>query len=180
MHRTPIGSIYHTPFNYLFAESIRYPQVLRYSWSSAFAITKPILLVVSLLDPSGKARIWPLMWTANQTVLDRIVVNIIDMMHQVNFAADSVFPESLLPDTPFPVMIPRLRDFGFLTAVSQPCFGKPAFYTSPPSGEIVIIFRQFPNTMNMVRQKNDSRQIERMLCFLLSNRLPQVFVSRGF
>jgi len=38
------------------------------------------------------------MWTANLTVLDRIVVNIIDMMHQVNFAAGSVFPESLLDD----------------------------------------------------------------------------------
>ena len=120
------------------------------------------------------------MWTASQAVLDGIVVNIIDMMHQVRFAADSVFPESFLSDAPFPVMITRMRDFGFLTAVSQPRFGKPAFYASPPSGEIVIIFRQFPNAMDMVRQKNDSRQIERMLCFLLSNRIPQVFNSSGF
>jgi len=120
------------------------------------------------------------MRTASQAVLDGIVVDIIDMMHQLNFVADSVFPESFLPDTPFPVMITRMRDFGFLTAVSQPRFGKPAFYASPPSGKIVIIFRQFPNTMNMIRQKNNSRQIERMLCFLLSNRLPQVFNSSGF
>jgi len=110
-------------------------------------------------------------------MLDGIEMNIIDMTHKVFFVADSVFPKSLLPDTAFSVIAPGLRDLDFFTTMSQPCFGEPALYAAPSFREIAIVFGQFSDTMQVVWQQDNSRQIKWIFCLLFSNRLTQTFTS---
>ena len=97
------------------------------------------------------------MRATNQTVLDGIEMNIIDMSHQVFFITDSVFPKPLLPDTAFAVIASGLRDLGFFATEVHPELGEPALYAAPPFREIGIIVRQFPNAVQVVWQQNDSR-----------------------
>jgi len=54
---------------------------------------------ISNISMVGRPR--PIFYPLNKPVLDRIVMNVIDMALQVFFVANLMFPEPALPDAPF-------------------------------------------------------------------------------
>ena len=61
------------------------------------AATAPVILIYALLHPSWECRVRPLVWAVHKPVLDRIVMDVVDMPLKVSPVANGVFPESTLP-----------------------------------------------------------------------------------
>lgn len=62
---------------------------------------RPIFRINAGPDISMKGRIWPIADFGDVTMLDRIVVNIVDMAFEIVFVANQVFPKSPLPQGAF-------------------------------------------------------------------------------
>ena len=79
-------------------------------------------------------------------------MDIIDMPDKITVISDLVFPETLLPDSMFTSLYVRSRlpAFEFIPASSAEI----TFDLPPAHREIVIIFRQGPNAMQMFGQQH--------------------------
>src|SRR2546422_7768648 len=66
----------------------------------------PIYGVRPLLHPTSKARVRPEMRARSQAVLDRVVVNVIQVLLEVSLIPDRVFPEAPLPHVTFAMAQP--------------------------------------------------------------------------
>ena len=85
----------------------------------------------------------PVFNTFNPAMLDRIPMDIIDMLSKITFIPDHMFPKSPLPQTAFASFLPTYGNsfgFGYLP-------GKIGFDKAPAARKIGIPFRQGPNTM---------------------------------
>jgi len=101
-----LGCALHT--NPLLAEGEAVTQAIRDRWCLAVADAEPIPPVVAFTDPSPKTRMGPSMGTRGQAMLDRIVMDVVDVSYEVFFVADLMLPESLLPDASLAMPGPNL------------------------------------------------------------------------
>ena len=80
------------------------------------------------------------------SVFHGIVMTIVEMSGVILFITDQVLPETALPDSPFPFRgTARIALF-----VSRKTTGKPGFDQSPAGGEFRIVFRQRPDSVEMI------------------------------
>jgi hypothetical protein len=87
-------------------------------------------------------------------MLYRIEMNIFDMTDKIAVISDLMFPETALPDSLFSFIKLRCR-----LPSSELFPAMPAEVTldlAPSRGEVVVIFRQGPDAMQMVRQQHKS------------------------
>ena len=75
-------------------------------------------------------------------------MNILDMLDKIAVISYLVFPEPALPDRLLPLvqMSSRSQAFEFIPASAT----EAAFDLTPTHGEVAVIFRQRPNTVQMV------------------------------
>lgn len=92
------------------------------------------------------------------TVFNGIEMNVIKMITEIRLVPDAVFPVPVLPQ-----LAARITTFH----PGQPT--ESSFYGSPSSWKIVIIFRQRPETMHMVRKNDPSLCQEWPLLFGFQN-----------
>jgi len=104
---------------------------------------------------------WPKMRTRHQLVFDRIIMDVVDVLDQVIFASYGMLPEPSLPDAFLAKFFAVSRNGAFAAACHKPGLSKPFLYARPADGEICIVLRQSPYTMQMVRHKYHSQDIER-------------------
>ena len=94
-----------------------------------------------------KTGIRPFRDGANQTMIERIDMDVIDVMSEVAFIADRMFPITALPHIVFTAKITNSRH-----SLADQCAGKPRLDRLPARGEIRVIQRQGPHRMQMIRQ----------------------------
>jgi hypothetical protein len=97
-------------------------------------------------------------------MLDRIVMNIIAQNFKFPFVSNLMFPEPPLPQASFPSTLPRFAHRPFGPPISQVIAGKPELDNPPANRKIRIVFRQRPQTMQMIRQQNDGILAKRIFC----------------
>lgn len=115
----------------------------------------------------------PRMRTANQAVFDRIIVDVIDVAGQVCLIADAMLPKAFLPDTSLVSSVSRTGNGRFRSARSGPRFHETPLDGGPAGGIIGVVFRQSPDAMEMIRQQDDGRHLERLLALHNAENLPE-------
>ena len=106
-------------------------------------------------------------------MLNRVVMDVIQVMVHVIPVTDHVFPKPLLPHTAASIPPAGIRDGTFPAAKPQPSFGKRLLYDGKPPGKIAVTFRQRPQGMQVVRQKDHGVDGKRMLAAAGRQTLPQ-------
>jgi len=164
-----IGAIHHTLPHYWcdsshptcsFSHEIRNRLKIR-RFAIVPALAQPITLVNSLLDPTKKTRMFPLMRTFYMSVFYRIVVYVIHMLSKILLIGNQMFPEPPLPNASLSSFDSRFRNRHIPAAGGEPRFREPPFYHAPSYREIVVIVRHLPYTMTMFRQEHNTRHFER-------------------
>lgn len=113
-------------------------------------ISSPISRVDAISHKVVKSCPCPITRRSNIPVLDRIEMDVIEMIFVVPFITDPMFPKSLLPER---------NSMTILVAISL-C--KLPLDDAPTSREIWICFVQGPNAMNVVREKHPRVHNERI------------------
>jgi hypothetical protein len=125
------------------------------------ALAQPITPVNSLLDPTMKARMFPLMRTFYMSVFYRIVVYVIHMPGKILLIGNQMFPEPPLPDASLSSFGSRCRYRHIPAAAGEPGFSEPCFYHAPSHRKIIIFVRHLPYTVTMIGQEHNPRYFER-------------------
>ena len=102
---------------------------------------------------------WPVAYSRDIVVLDRVVMDVIDVVLQIAFVADHVFPIAALPDAAFAFSPPEGRD----AFVHSETTRKRSFDEHPTRSKIVALFGQCLNRMQMIRQDDPSDDLEWMV-----------------
>ena len=89
-----------------------------------------------------------------QAMFHRVEMNILNVLDEVILIPDLMFPKTVLPDGLFACAKKgiRLTTLEFITAFPAEI----TLYLPPPHREIGIVFRQGPNTMEMIGQQHKS------------------------
>lgn len=89
-----------------------------------------------------------------QTMLYRVVMNVVHVTTPVLFIANQMLPEPGLPNRCLAV------------AQRQRQSSRNVFFDfPPPARKIAIVLRQVPNAMQVIRQDNHAIDFKRLLCF---------------
>ncbi len=115
----------------------------------------PIWLIISFPYIPVKRGPGPILNRFYQPMFHRIVVNVIHMPVEIQLIPDGMFPETSLPYRSFSLFDMRRVPFFSRPNVQQICFCKQPFNFFPSNREIAIIFRELPNTMQMIRQQTN-------------------------
>jgi len=132
----------------------------------------PIGRVQPLVHKPMKRRIWPIYYSFHITMFHRIPMKIIQVALKIQIIPNKMVPESSLPYAP-------LAAHAFGTVNWSPhSFQRPtplahdSFNNSPSRGKVVVIFRQRPNGMKMIRQQHPGLNGEGQRLPHLLNPLP--------
>jgi hypothetical protein len=107
-------------------------------------------------------------------MLDRVEMDVIDVMLYVGR-----IPDGVLPETPCPEAALTLRTFRHAEADSSE-FSCEVRLDQPPTHRIGrIAFGQTPDRMHMIRQHDDGDRLERVSCPHLTHRLPEQIDMAG-
>jgi hypothetical protein len=98
-----------------------------------------------------KRGVRPVSGTLDMTMLDGVVMNVIDMASEIVVVDDDVFPETALPEASFTSGATHRRTILVVRHPSR----KTGFYLRPSVDVVVITGRKSPNDMHMVRHYND-------------------------
>src|SRR5205814_5193026 len=80
----------------------------------------PVRRIHPTSDPFEKCRIWPQVRARHQSMLHRIVVDVVEMLFKIALIPDPMLPESLLPYAAKPALAPRFRLLSFDSAALKP------------------------------------------------------------
>jgi hypothetical protein len=103
-------------------------------------------------------RVRPVADLRDESVLDGIVVNVIDVPSQIFFVTDRVLPETSLPQSIFSAPVALIVE-----PLGDDVPRKKAFDALPSSGKIRVIVWKGHDDMQMIRQHDDGIDRERML-----------------
>ena len=123
----------------------------------------PFHCVYPCLDISMKGWIQPIFRRPCQSMLDRIVMDIIKVNRKIFLIPYLMLPKTSLPYCAFSMPFPW---FGRVGCAHQSFrfFGKFLFNQTPSHGIISVPFWQLPYTMDMVRKQNPCLYFKRMWC----------------
>jgi len=95
-----------------------------------------------------QAGVWPIGGVFDETVFDRVVMDVIDMVAVVGFIPDQVFPKTALPYPAFAAPLAYGRTmFGGRDRIAEGLLD-----SSPAAGEIAVAGRQGDDAMQMLGQ----------------------------
>ena len=133
----------------------------------------PLWIVPSGLHISVEAGVRPILWPLDQTVFDRICVNVIHVHVEVPRVSNSVLPEPLLPHAT-PSMPPLIdRDGAFPSAPCQVRSRESFLQYSDASGIVGVSFWQPPQHVQMIRQQHDGLHFPRALSLRAFDRVTE-------
>ena len=84
-------------------------------------ITNAIFIKNAILDKPMNTRVLPVCWIFYITMLDGVIMNIIDVMFIVGAIADDMFPEPTLPNTSFTLFLSRTGNDFMVINLSREC-----------------------------------------------------------
>ena len=117
-----------------------------------------------------KRGIWPIHRLFNQTVFDRVEMDVVHMMLEIHIIGDSVFPITSLPERVLAFLVACDRKAGFYDRMSERALDR-----APPTREIVVARRQGPNGVKVIGKDDNCVNPERMLAPNRSERFAQRF-----
>ena len=129
------------------------------------------------IDPRGhppmKARRFPVAGAADQPVLDRIVVDVIEVRLEIVLVNDRMLPESALPDSSPAFVLFACGNSLVPTAARQKRLRKALLNDTPTRGIIRVPAGQGPDRMQMIGQENDGVDFERPFRLALTEHLSE-------
>jgi len=141
------------------------------------AHAQPIRSVRPPPDPIAKRRVRPRMRAGRESVLDRVVMNVIAMPSEISIVTNGMLPEPPVPDAAFPVPPARSRDRALDASGGRPSLREGLLHQGPTRREIRIFFREPPKAMQMVRQQHHREDVEGPRRPRLDERLAQKTAS---
>jgi hypothetical protein len=133
----------------------------------------PIGRVQSLGHKSMKRRIWPIYYSFHITMFHRIPMDIIQVALKIQIVPDEMVPESSLPDAGFAALGRRFLGWSVLSSQIAALAADGSLNDRPTGTEIIIIFRQGPDGMKVIRQQHPGLDGEGQRLPHLLNPLPQ-------
>ena len=115
----------------------------------------PIDRVFPFGDESMKGRKRPITHALHKLVLERVHMNVINTSFHIQFVANGVFKKTSLPDALFSSFRPARCHANTRSAAAEPLPGEDAFQPSPARRIVGVTSRQFPNSMQMIRQQHN-------------------------
>jgi hypothetical protein len=97
----------------------------------------------------------PLVRALGQSMLHRVVMDVIQVMIKIILVANQVFPETALPDPAISLPRAGLGAGPLAPAIGQICTGEGRFDEGDAGGEIGILFRQRQDQMKVVVEEDD-------------------------
>jgi hypothetical protein len=137
------------------------------------ARAQPVTIINTLAHPSVKTAVRPGVRTFRQTVLHRIVVNVIAVLCQVGLIANGVLPEAPLPDASPAILPARTTPLLLDATTKKPRACETLLEVGPTGREIGIVCRQRPDGVQVVRQQHDGLDSKRPAPGGFLHRLPQ-------
>ena len=102
-----------------------------------------------------KATMRPVRDARNVSMLDRVVVDVIDMALKIGVIANSVLPVATLPDA-----LLSARDFAFRSRPRIESSRESTLDEIPAGGEILIMLGQYPDSVDMIGQDANCDRFE--------------------
>jgi len=101
---------------------------------------------------AAKTGIRPIPCRQGQAVLDRVVMNVVNVADKIGFVTYMVLPVPLLPH--------GLCALAWLDGLARAVLGEPGFYQAPAGRKISIARRQRPDAMQMVGHDHHGVDVE--------------------
>jgi hypothetical protein len=98
-----------------------------------------------------------------QAVLDRVVMNVVQVALQVAFVSDGVLPETTLPHVTLAVLAPGVADHGLWCLVAPEGPGEEDLHPPDPAGVVRIPPREGLEEVGVVREDDRRRDAKRGL-----------------
>ena len=121
-------------------------------------VLAPVGRVEAGFDEAGKAGVRPVAGRLGEAVLDRVVVNVIDMPCVVVVIAYLVLPVAVLPNGL--LALGEACGVGYVFQDRIAVFGKCGFDEAPAGRKVGIVEWQGPYAMQMVGHDNDGVNLE--------------------
>ena len=121
----------------------------------------PMPRVHAVFHPTMKARPFPFVRTSDVPVLHRIEVDVVEVLFEVVFVFDGMFPESTLPNSTTVFGALRLRNRLLAAPLLKPAAGEFPLDAAPARGVSSIPARHRPNGMKMIVQQDDRVDLKR-------------------
>ena len=123
-------------------------------------IRTPINRIQPSPHEAVESRIWPIRNPLHQSVLHRIIMNILHVTPQVIIVANPMFPEPPLPDVLLAAAPARRAGRPTRPLFTTPGASEAAFNQPPTHGKVAVILRQTPKNMQMIRQQDKRYYLE--------------------
>lgn len=133
------------------AQPFTLPRHLSPSPLHLLSITRPIQRQDSFLHVSMEGRPAPIGHPLDMAVLARVVVDVVHMTGKILVVADAMFPETALPDAPFPLALAAARK-RFCTGQRA---GKAALDQAPAEGVVGVLRWQCAQGVEVFREDDD-------------------------
>jgi hypothetical protein len=129
----------------------------------------PVQRIIPTRNITVKRRMRPIHHPVTMPVLHRVVMDVINMPHEIQLIPDLVFPVAPLPKRRFPMF--ALRGAEPFAALVRPTakHAHPPFNQVPARGVIRVAVWQGPDAMQMIRQQHPGIDGERPCCAYRDN-----------
>ena len=126
-----------------------------------------------------KRRPRPICRVSHIPVLDRIEMDVIEMLFQIVLVSDDVFVIATLPDTAMTARLLRWCDRFLVPARREPVRGEFVLDRLPSRGVVAVAGRKNPQTVEVVPQQHGREQFKGMFGLHLTKRMAQQLSRRS-
>ena len=114
----------------------------------------PIGRVQPLIHKPMKRRIWPIYYSFHITMFYRIPMKIIQVALKIQIIPNKMVPEPSLPYVAFAALGRRFVDWSVISSQIAALAADGSLNDRPTGTEIIIIFRQRPDSMKVIGQQH--------------------------
>src|SRR5579859_922408 len=102
-----------------------------------------------------KAAVWPIRDTRNMPMLHGVKMDVVDVAREIGIIANYMLPITTLPDA-----LLAFGNFTIRPRLGIDPTGKSALDEAPAASKVSVIFRQSPESMDVIGQNTNSNRLE--------------------
>ena len=132
----------------------------------------PTQRINALFHPTHKGAVRPFPHCLTMAVLHGVVMDVIHMPAPILLISDPMFPKPSLPYRSFPLALPRCRRWDGNANTTR---AEISLDAAPARRIIIVVLRQAPQRMQMIRENHDRIDLERVFFPFPPERIAQAF-----